>query len=80
MAKNVSIERWFDKLRATWADPAATAPYKLWKTVTDPVILIIVIAIIVLIVFLIKCSRSRKCPVPGAEAITTDMPQGETSL
>lgn len=85
--KNVAMERWFDKLRAVWADPSASPMRKVWDTLTDPVILIVIIAIIVLIVFLIKCSRSRNCDAKtlkgkGDNGFTTDAqtPQVETSF
>ena len=86
--KNVAVERWFDKMRATWADPGASLGHKIWSTITDPVILIVIVAIIVLIVFLIKCSRSRNCDAKtkgvakGDAGFTTDVqtPQVETSF
>jgi len=86
--KNVAMERWFDKLRAVWADPSTSPMRKVWDTLTDPVILIVIIAIIVLIVFLIKCSRSKNCDAKmkgaakGDAGFTTDArtPQVETSF
>jgi hypothetical protein len=84
--KNIAIERWFEDLRATWADPSRSAGSKIWVTLTNPVILIVIIAIIVLVVFLIKCS-SKKCDAKkgnkvGDAGFTTDAqtPQVETSF
>ena len=86
--KNIAIERWFESLRDTWADPSKSLGKKIWSTMTDPVILIVIVAIIVLIVFLIKCSRSRNCDAKtkgaakGDAGFTTDAqtPQLETSF
>jgi hypothetical protein len=83
--KNIAIERWFEDLRATWADPSRSAGSKIWVTLTNPVILIVIIAIIVLIVFLIKC-RSKCDAKKGNKVVdsgfTTDAqtPQVETSF
>jgi lipopolysaccharide export LptBFGC system permease protein LptF len=58
--KQTSIENWLDGIKQIWADKQASFLYKMWRTLTNPVILVVLILIAVLVFYALKCRR--ECP------------------
>jgi hypothetical protein len=65
-------EEWFEELRAVWADPNASVPYKLYRTLTNSVVMLLLFLIIVGIAMLaMRLKRKRSS---GAGDATTATP------
>ncbi len=69
--KMTGVEEWFDDLRAVWADKNATWPFKLFRTLTNTVIML-AIFVLVGLVALIVMKLKGGCPPCGIE--TTETP------
>ena len=77
-----SVERWFEDLRAVWADKNATWPKKLWRTLTNSVIMLaffVIVCVIALIVMRMKgtnckpCKPCKVCPTTSETPTSTEI-------
>ena len=80
--KMTGIEEWIESLKSIWADPYATWPHKLLRTLTDPGVML-VIFVLVGVIALIGTKIATK--LKGSEgdvstaAETSAMPTTSTS-
>ena len=45
--KMTGIEEWIESLKSIWADPYATWPHKLLRTLTDPGVILVIFVLVV---------------------------------
>lgn len=71
------VEEWFDGLRRLWADPGLSPGTKLWRTLTNPVVMLaifLIVAAIAILVMRFGPSRCKPCNV------TTETPSASTEI
>ena len=44
-----SVEQWFVELRRVWADPGLSVGEKIWRTLTDPGVILAIFVLVVVI-------------------------------
>ncbi len=74
-----SAERWFEDLRAVWTDKNATWPKKLYRTLTNSVIMLAIFVIVCVIALIVmrmkggstKCKPCKVCPTTTETPITS---------
>lgn len=44
--KMTGIEEWIEGLKSVWADPHATWPHKLLRTLTDPGVMLVILVLV----------------------------------